>query len=394
MIYLDYNASTPLDDSARAAMLPYLGRSFGNPSSSHAAGRPLREAIEKARGQVAALLGASPEEIVFNSGGTEGCNHVIKGVAYALRDRGKHIITSAIEHAAVLNACRFLEQQGHEITYVDVDANGRVDPETVAHEVRPDTILISIMHANNEVGTIQPITEIAEIAREGGVLMHTDAAQSCGKIPIRVNDLRVDFLNLAAHKLYAPQGIGALYIRRGAALEPFHHGAGHQHDRRSGIEPAALIVGLGVAAEIASANGSPQRSRALGLTCDDAKRITALRDRLYSGLSHSLGNQVVLLGHPTNRLPSTLCVGFRGRIGAEVLAACPEICASTGAACHSGRRERSATLAAMNVPEEIAFGAVRFSVGRHTTEGEIDAAVNQLVAALPKPLETGLIGKP
>lgn len=369
MIYLDYNASTPLDESAREAMLPYLGRNFGNPSSSHAAGRPLREAIEKARSQVAALLCASPEEIVFNSGGTEGCNHVIKGVAYALRDRGKHIITSAIEHAAVLNSCRVLEEQGYEVTYVGVDSKGRVDPESIAQEVRPDTILISIMHANNEVGTIQPITEIAEIAREGGVFIHTDAAQSCGKIPTRVKDLGVDFLNLAAHKLYAPQGIGALYVRRGVKLEPLHHGAGHQQDRRSGIEPVALIVGLGVAAEVA------QRR-------DDLARLTGLRDRLSDGLSRALGDQAVLLGHPTQRLPSTLCVGFRGRIGAEVLAACPEICASTGAACHSGRRERSATLAAMNVPEEVAFGMVRFSVGRHTTEREIDTAIGLVTNAV------------
>lgn len=368
-IYLDFNASTPLDESARETMLPYLGRNYGNPSSSHTAGRPLREAIEKARSQVAALLGASPEEIVFNSGGTEGCNHVIKGVAYARRDRGKHIITSAIEHAAVLNACRYLEEQGYEITYVGVDANGRVDPESVANEVRPDTILISIMHANNEVGTIQPIAEIAEIAREGGVLMHTDAAQSCGKIPTRVTELGVDFLNLAAHKLYAPQGIGALYVRRGVKPEPLHHGAGHQQDRRSGIEPTALIVGLGAAAEVA------QRR-------DDVARLTGLRDRLYDGLSKALGDQVVLLGHPTQRLPSTCCVGFRGRIGADVLSACPEICASTGAACHSGRRERSATLAAMNVSEEVAFGMVRFSVGRHTTEREIDAAADQVIRAI------------
>jgi len=368
MIYLDYNASTPLDEAAREAMLPYLGRNYGNPSSSHVAGRPLREAIEKARAQVASLLGASPEEIVFNSGGTEGCNHVVKGVAHALRDRGKHIITSAIEHAAVLNACRYLEEQGYEITYVGVDSNGRVNPESVAHEVRPDTILISIMHANNEVGTIQPIAEIAEIAREGGVFMHTDAAQSCGKIPTRVKELGVDFLNLAAHKLYAPQGIGALYIRRGVKLEPLHHGAGHQQDRRSGIEPAALIVGLGAAAEVA------QRR-------DDLARLTSLRDRLYAGLSKALGDQAILLGHPTQRLPSTCCVGFRGRIGAEVLAACPEICASTGAACHSGHRERSATLAAMNVSEDIAFGMVRFSVGRHTTEQEIDAAIEQVKRA-------------
>lgn len=322
-----------------------------------------------ARSQVAALLGASPEEIVFNSGGTEGCNHVVKGAAYALRDRGKHIITSAIEHAAVLNACRFLEEQGYEVTYVGVDSKGLVDPESVAQEVRPDTILISIMHANNEVGTIQPIAEIAEIAREGGVLMHTDAAQSCAKIPTQVKELGVDCLNLAAHKLYAPQGIGALYVRRGVKLEPLHHGAGHQQDRRSGIEPAALIVGLGAAAEVA------QRR-------DDLARLASLRDRLYDGLSKALGDQAVLLGHPTKRLPSTCCLGFRGLIGAEILAACPEICASTGAACHSGLRERSATLAAMNVPEEVAFGMVRFSVGRHTTEREIAAAVKQVVAAV------------
>ncbi len=368
MIYLDYNASTPLDDAARQAMLPYLGQRYGNPSSSHLAGRALREAIEKARAQVAALLSAKPEEVVFNSGGTEGCNHVIKGVAHALRDRGKHIITSAMEHAAVLNSCRFLEEQGYEVTYVGVDSKGQVDPQSVAEEVRPDTILISIMHANNEVGTIQPIGEIAEIAREGGVLMHTDAAQSCGKIATNVKELGVDFLNLAAHKLYAPQGIGALYIRGGVELEPLQHGAGHQQDRRSGIEPTALIVGMGAAAEVA------QRR-------NDAARLSGLRDRLYNGLSKALGNQVVLLGHPTQRLPGTLCVGFRGRIGAEVLAACPELCASTGAACHSGQRERSATLAAMNVPEDVAFGAVRFSVGRHTTEQEIDAAIEQVKLA-------------
>lgn len=369
MIYLDYNASTPLDDSVREAMLPYLGPVYGNSSSSHGMGRPLREAVEKARSQVASILGASPEEIVFNSGGTEGCNHVIKGVAHTLRERGKHIITSAVEHLAVLNPCRFLEELGYEVTYIGVDSDGRLDPEAVAHEVRPDTILISIMHANNEVGAIQPIAEIAEIAREGGILMHTDAAQSCGKIETRVDRLGVDFLTVAGHKLYAPQGIGALYIRRGVTLEPLHHGAGHQLGHRSGTEPSALIVGLGAAAEVAAQYGG-------------SARLSALRDRLYDWLRRSLGDDVVLLGHPTLRLPNTLCVGFRGRIGAEVLAACPEICASTGAACHSGRRERSATLTAMNIPEEIAFGAVRFSVGRHTTEQEIDTAVGQLVAAV------------
>jgi cysteine desulfurase len=370
MIYLDYNASTPVDESVRDAMLPYLGRTYGNASSSHAMGRAIREGVEKARCQVASLLGASPEEIVFNSGGTEGCNHVIKGVAYALRERGKHIITSAIEHAAVLNSCRFLEEQGYEVTYVGVDSTGRVDPESVVNEVRPDTILIAIMHANNEVGTIQPIAEIAEIAREGGVLMYTDAAQSCGKIETRVDRLGVDFLTIAGHKLYAPQGIGAMYIRRGVTLEPLNHGAGHQHGQRSGTEPSALIAGLGAAAELASRH-------------DWAARATTLRSRLYDGLRRSLGDDVALLGHPTERLPNTLCVGFRGRIGAEVLAACSDLCATTGAACHANRPERSATLTAMNVPEEIAFGAVRFSLGRPTTEREIDAAAEQVVTAVP-----------
>jgi cysteine desulfurase len=240
----------------------------------------------------------------------------------------------------------------------------------VERALAPDTILVTIMHANNEVGTIQPIAEIAEIAREGGVLMYTDAAQSCGKIETRVDRLGVDFLTIAGHKLYAPQGIGAMYIRRGVALEPLNHGAGHQHGQRSGTEPSALIAGLGAAAELA-------------LRHDWAARATTLRDRLYDGLRRSLGDDTVLLGHPTERLPNTLCIGFRGRIGAEVLAACPDLCATTGAACHSNRPERSATLTAMNVPEEIAFGAVRFSLGRPTTEREIDAAIEQVVTAVP-----------
>lgn len=369
MIYLDYNASTPVDQSVQEVMGPYGGRFYGNPSSGHAMGRPIREAIEKARTQVAAFLGALPEEIVFTSGGTEANNYVIKGVASKLRDRGRHIITSQIEHPAVLSPCRHLEELGWEVSYVGVDSSGRVDPHEVAGEVRPTTILISIMHANNEVGTFQPVAGIAEIARAGGVLFHTDAAQSCGKVETNVKELGVDFLSLAGHKLYAPQGIGALYIRRGIEIEPLHHGAGHQAGRRAGTEPAALIVGLGAAAELA------RRSPA-------APRLTELRDRLWNGLQRALGDPVVLLGHPTNRLPNTLCVGFRGCIGGDLLAACPDICASTGAACHSGKRERSATLAAMNVPEELAFGAVRFSVGRYTTEAEIDAAIEQITAVV------------
>lgn len=364
MIYLDYNASTPVDPGVREAMLPFLGDRFGNPSSSHSAGRPLRQAIETARGQVAALVGASADEIVFTSSGTEANNHVIKGVAHTLRDRGNHIITSRIEHPAVLNPCRFLESLGFEVSYVGVDSRGRIDPQEVAGEVRGTTILISVMHSNNEVGTIQDISEIAAIAREGGVLMHTDAAQSCGKTEIDVADLGVDFLSLAGHKLYAPQGIGALFVRKGTSIEPYFHGAGHQSGRRAGTEPTALIVGLGAACAIAQQHSHDHERR--------------LRDRLWSRLHSDVGHRAVRLGDPENALPNTLSVGFRGLIGGEILEGCPSICASTGAACHTGKRERSATLTAMEIPEEIAFGAIRFSVGRYSTETEVERAVEEI----------------
>lgn len=369
MIYLDYNASTPVDPEVHRAMNPYLIDFFGNPSSAHIAGRPLREAIEKSRTDVAALLGAQPDEIVFTSSGTEANNHVIKGVAHTLRERGNHIITSKIEHPAILNPCRFLESKGLEVSYVGVDGYGRVDPQEVAGEVRGTTILISIMHANNEVGTIQNIQDIAELAREGGILMHTDAAQSCGKIPTNVQMLGVDFLSVAGHKLYAPQGIGALYVRSGTAVEPFFHGAGHQQGRRAGTEPTALIVGLGAACSIAFRN----------IAHDHERR---LRDRLWDGIRTRFGIRAVRLGDPEACLPNTLCVGFRGRIGSDILASCPTLCASTGAACHSENRKRSATLAAMDVPEDVAFGAIRFSVGRFTKENEVDQAVEELAKCM------------
>ena len=368
MIYLDYNASTPVDPAVREVMLPFLGDFHGNPSSGHAMGRRVREAVEEAREQVAGMLGATPGEIVFTSGGTEANNHVIKGVAFTQRDRRRHVIVSAIEHPAVMNPCGYLERCGYEVTYVGVDSTGYVDPQAVAEAVRPDTILISIMHANNEVGTIQPIAEIAKIARQRGVLMHTDAAQSCGKIPTHVEELDVDFLTVAGHKLYAPQGIGALFIRRGVVIEPLHHGAAHEGGRRAGTEAVPAIVGLGKATELATRHVSDLH-------------VKALRDRLYDGLKEALGDYVVLLGHPELRLPNTLAVGFRGRIGGEILEACSDICASTGAACHSGKRERSRVLAAMDVPEEVAFGAIRFSLGRFTTEAEIDTAIQQICAA-------------
>ena len=369
MIYLDYNASTPVDPAVREAMLPFLGDMYGNPTSNHAIGLRVRDAVEKARAQVAELIGASPREILFTSSGTESNNHVIKGVAHTLRERGKHIITSAVEHPAVINPCHFLEHYGYEISYVPVDKHGLIDPMSVAEEVRPTTILISIMHANNEVGTIQPIAEIAELAREGGIWMHTDIAQSCGKIAARVDELGVDFLSIAGHKLYAPQGVGALYIRKGISIEPLLHGAGHENGRRAGTSAVAAIVGLGAAAELAAGR-------------NETDRLQTLSARLLNRLQRDLGDQAVLLGHPTLRLPNTVAIGFRDRIGAEILAKCPQLCASTGAACHHTARKRSATLAAMDVPESIAFGAIRFSLGHHTTAEEIDEATAKIVRAV------------
>ncbi len=369
MIYLDYNASTPVDPAVREAMLPFLGEYHGNPSSNHAMGRPVREAVEKARRQVASLIGADPCELVFTSGGTESNNTVIKGVAHTRSGRGRHIIASAIEHPAVLNPCAFLEKTGCEVTLVGVDKFGTIDPQSIIDEIRPTTILISIMHANNEVGTIQPIAEIAGIAREAGVLMHTDAAQSCGKIETKVTELGVDFLSIAGHKVYAPQGIGALYIRKGVSIEPLHHGAGHEGGRRAGTEAVPAIVALGAAAELAS--------KAPG-----GSNLATLRDHLYDGLRKDLGDDAVLLGHPEQRLPNTLAVGFRGRLGSDILAACPELCASTGSACHTGQKGRSGVLAAMDVAPETAMGAIRFSLGRFTTESEIDQAVDMVSRAV------------
>lgn len=368
MIYLDYNASTPIAPEVREAMLPYLGEHFGNPSSGHGMGKAMKRAVERARGQVAMLLNADAEEIVFTSGGTEGCNHVIKGVAHSRRDRGRHIMISAVEHPAVVESCRYLAQDGYEITTVGVDSTCLLDPQVVAATIRPDTILISIMHANNEVGTIQPIAEIAKIARERGVLMHTDAAQSCGKIKTDVMELGVDFLTIAGHKMYAPQGIGAMYIRSGVGIDSLHHGAGHERGRRAGTEPVANIVALGAACELARKK-------------PNADQMKALRDRLHDGLRAKLGDKVVLLGHPNLRLPNTLNVGVRGELGDELLARCPDLCATTGAACHTGTHEKSGVLAAMKVPNEIAFGAIRLSVGRMSGEAEVESAIEMLIAA-------------
>lgn len=371
-IYLDYNATTPLDPRVAQAMRDSLEDSYGNPSSTHWAGRKARQVVEESRAKIAALLGCAADEIVFTSGGSEANNLALKGAFFANRSRPAHIITSAIEHPSVLEPCSFLQRLGARITHIPVDGTGRVNPDELQRAMTRDTILISLMHANNEVGTIQPIEACARIAREHGVPFHTDAAQSVGKVPVRVNELGVDLLSIAGHKLYAPKGVGALYIRRGVLLESLIHGAGHEGGRRAGTESALLAVGLGAACTLA---------QDLSWT----KRVGELRDRLWSLLRQRLGDRVVLNGHPEYRLPNTLNVSFVGHRGADLLSALDDIAASAGSACHSDRVELSPVLRAMRVPENIGAGAVRFSLGRATTLEEIDETAERL-AALLKPV--------
>ncbi len=370
-IYLDYNATTPVDPAVAEAMLPYLTTHFGNPSSSHPYGARARAAVEEARRQVAALLAARPEEIVFTSGGTEGSNTVLHGVARLLRSKGRHLVTTAIEHPAVLEPCAALEEEGFRVTRLPVDGEGRVDPRDVAEALTPGTILVSVLHASNEVGTIQEIAGIVRIAHERGVLVHTDAAQSAGKIPVDVGALGVDFLSLAGHKLYAPKGVGALFIRGGLALPRLLHGASHEAGRRAGTENVLSIVGLGKACEIA-------RER----LADDARRFEALRERLFAGLARELPG--LRRNSPRDRcLPNTLSVSFRGVDASALLAEIgEEVAASAGAACHAAGVEVSTVLTAMGVPVEDAMGTVRFSVGRGSTEAEIDEAAGIVARAV------------
>lgn len=368
-VYLDFNASTPIAPEADEAVRPFLTGHFGNPSNAHWAGAPAKAAVERARGQVAALLGASPSEIVFTSGGTESNNHALKGAYFAAgRDRD-HFVTCAVEHPAVLKPLEFLARLGAKVTIVGVDRNGRVDPEAVRRAVTPRTLLVSVMHANNEVGTIQPIAEISAIAHAAGALMHTDAAQSVGKIPTRVEELGVDLLSVAGHKVYAPKGVGALYVRRGTSLEPFMHGAGHETGRRAGTENVLLDVALGAACEVAA--------RWVGMA-----DVRALRDRFEAELLATFGGRVTINGGGAERLPNTSSVNFVGRVGAEVLAALPGVAASTGSACHAGSVELSGVLAAMGVPQNEGMGAVRFSLGRTTTWGELEGVIGQLRRSL------------
>lgn len=371
-IYLDFNASTPIAPEAVEAMRPFLTEHYGNPSSLHWAGAPAKGAVERARGQVAALLGAQPDEVVFTSGGTEANNHALQGAYFANRDRGDHVVTSAVEHPAVLKPLEFLQRLGAKVTVVGVDGQGRVDPEEVRRAITPRTILVSVMHANNEVGTVQPIAEIAAIAREAGALMHTDAAQSVGKVPARVDDLGVDLLSVAGHKLYAPKGVGALYIRRGTRLEPFMHGAGHESGRRAGTENVLLDVALGAACEVAG-------------TWVGMSAVRSLRDRFEVELQATFGSGLTVNGAGADRLPNTSSVNFVGRSGAEVLAGLPGVAASTGSACHAGSVELSGVLVAMRVSPKEGMGAVRFSLGRATTWEELEDVLRLLRGALARP---------
>jgi cysteine desulfurase len=369
-VYLDYNATTPVDPAVREAMLPYLAEQFGNPSSAHVYGRRAREAVEAARAEVAALIGAQPDEVLFTGCATEANNLAVRGVARALRATRRHVVTSAVEHPAVLEPCRRLAEDGWDLTVVAVDGEGRVDPETLARALRPETALVSVMHANNEVGTVQPVAAIAAAARGRGVLVHTDAAQSAGKIPVNVDALGVDLLTIAGHKLYAPKGIGALYVRRGTPLAPLLVGADHERGLRPGTENVAGIVALGAAARLA-------RDRGAGA----GERLRALRDRLHALLSEGVPG-LALNGAVEARLPNTLHVSFPGVSGRALLAAVEgEVAASVGSACHSEGDAVSGVLAAMGLGPERARGAVRLSVGLMTTDADVTRSAGALVAA-------------
>lgn len=370
-IYLDYNATTPIAPSVQEAMLPYFSEYYGNPSSDHALGRACQEAIEDARSEVAELLGCDQDEVIFTSCGTESNNLALKGSLMhgGMTDRG-HLITSALEHPAITEPAKFLKRLGFGLTVVDCSRQGVVDPAAIEAAIEPDTVLVSIMHANNEIGTVQPISEIANRCRRRQVLTHTDAAQTVGKIRTNVDELGVDLLSFSAHKFYGPKGIGALYVRRGTVLEPLLHGAGHESGMRAGTENVAYIVGLGKAASLVRRG-----------VADAGVRLMSLRDRLYEGLRAAIGDRLTVNGLEANRLPNTLSVNFPDVVGRELLARTPELCASTGAACHSGVTNVSPTLAAIGLAPEVARGTVRLSVGWQTSEEDVDRAVSLLVAA-------------
>jgi cysteine desulfurase len=361
-IYLDHNATTPLLPRVVDAMLPYLREHFGNPSSGHGYGAAAKKAVERAREQVAALLGCDADEMVFTSGGTEANNLAIFGVTEA-REGG--VVTTVIEHPATEAPCAWLEQQGRDVTRLRVDSDGRARVEVIAKA----TALVTVMHSNNETGVLQPVAELARLAHEAGAAVHTDAAQSVGKVPVRVRELGVDLLSIAGHKLYAPKGVGALYVKRGTALRPFALGAGHERGLRPGTENVASIVGLGAACEFAARELEAE-----------AARVQALRDALWQKVLQKVPG-LALNGHAQLRLPNTLNVRFPDAAGAAVLAKAPEVAASTGSACHDGHESASAVILAMGVPPEQALGSVRLTLGRGTTQQEVARAADSLARA-------------
>ncbi len=370
-IYLDYNATTPIDQEVFESMLPYFKENFGNPSSSHKYGKLAKKAVNRARAQVAKLIGSESEEVFFTSGGTESNNYAIIGTALASVKKGKHLITSQIEHPSVLEPLRYLEEKfGFKITFLPVDENGIVNPEDVEQAITKETVLVTIMHANNEVGTIEQIAEIGRIAKEKGVVFHSDAAQSCGKIKVNVDKLNVDLLTIAGHKLYAPKGVGALFIRKGITLAKFIHGAGQEQGRRAGTENVPYIVGLGCACEIGRCK-----------LYEFGQKIKILRDELHKNILDGLGEERVQLnGHPKLRLPNTLNISIKGIVGEELLTQTPEIAASTGSACHAGLTAPSPVLIAMGLSKERALGALRLSLGRWSTGEEIRRASQLIVS--------------
>ncbi len=372
-IYLDYNATTPIDPRVAEAMQPYLTEFFGNPSSSHIFGQQTKKAVEEARKQVAEMLHCHPDEIIFTSGGSESNNYAIKGAAFALREKGNHIITSSIEHPAVLEVCAYLEENGFKVTYLAVNENGLVLAEEIHKAITPQTILISIMHANNEIGTIQPIAEIAKIAHRQNILIHTDCAQSVGKIPVWIDDLNVDFLSVAGHKLYAPKGIGALYVRRGLKLQKQMHGADHERNWRAGTENVLEIVGLGKACQLAGQEFEPS-----------VAHLKSMRDLLESELLEKFPSAKIN-GHPEKRLPNTCSISFKGLEANTIISELSEtVAASAGAACHSENVEVSTVLEAIHLPLEYAMGTIRFSVGRLTTRDEVEAATAEIIRVVER----------
>jgi len=373
-IYLDYAATTPMDPDVLKAMLPYFTENYGNPSSIHTCGQDARTVVNKAREQVAGLIGAEAEEICFTSGGTEADNFALTGAAQVNEKKGNHIITTAVEHHAVLETCRALEKRGFSVTYLPVDKYGMVDPAAIKKAITPKTIIVSVMHANNELGTIQPLAEIGKITREAGILFHTDAVQTAGHVPINVDELGVDLLSMSAHKLYGPKGIGALYIRKGTKIFPFMRGGGQESGRRAGTENVPGIVGFGKAAEIAT-----------GELIKESSRLIPLRDKLITELQKRM-DKITLNGHPVKRLPNNVNISIAFVEGEAILLNLDMqgICASTGSACTSGDMEPSHVLLASGCTHELARGSLRFTMGKWTAAVDIDKVLEVLPPIVKK----------